>query len=118
MPCRARRLEEHEGAVDVGLDELTRSLEGAVDVGLRGEVHDHVDSRGELGHQRRVDDVALDETEAGVVAHRVEVARVARIGELVEDGHPVACVLAQGHAHELAADEPRPAGHQEMHNDP
>ena len=42
MPARARLLEQHVGAVDVGLDEVAGLLDRAVDVGLGGEVDDRV----------------------------------------------------------------------------
>ena len=64
MPARARRLEEDEGAEDVGLDELARRLDRAVDVGLGGEVDEGVAALDRLGDDVGVRDVAHDELAA------------------------------------------------------
>ncbi len=111
----AGRVHEHERSVDVGEDELPRRLERPVHVRLGGEVHDHVDVRRQLSHDVGVADVAADEPEARVGADRIEIALVAGVGELVEHDHRIAGVIAEGHAHELAADESRPTGDQQAH---
>ena len=60
----ARRLQQHEGAEDVGEDELAGRLDRAVDVGLGGEVDDGVAACDGFGDDAGIGDVALDELEA------------------------------------------------------
>ena len=62
-PVRARRLEQREGALDVGADELGRAVDAAVDVALGGEVHDRARPMGreQAVDQRPVADVAAHE---------------------------------------------------------
>ena len=59
MPRVARGLEQHVGAEDVGLDELARRLDRAVDVRLGGEVDDRVAALDAVGDGVAVGDVRL-----------------------------------------------------------
>ena len=66
----ARRLEQLEGADDVGLDEGAGVVDRAVDVALGGEVERPPSGRcsaKSAAHRGAVGDVALDEAEARVV---------------------------------------------------
>ncbi len=85
----ARGLEQRVDAHDAGVQEGGRLEDGAVDVRFGGEVDDGVVLGGELPHERLVGDVGLDEAVAlaggGVVGEAVQVGRVARVGELVDD---------------------------------
>ena len=65
MPRAPRRLEEDEGAVHVGLDELPGRLEGTVDVRLGGEVDDDVHVLGQRVDEPGVADVAVHERKFG-----------------------------------------------------
>jgi hypothetical protein len=75
-----------EGAHDVGLDELTRPMDGAVHMALGGKVDDR--ARPVLGqqtrHQRRITDVALHEHMARVALQTRQGFQVASVGEFVE----------------------------------
>ena len=109
---RSSGVEEHEGAEDIGLDEIARRLDRSVDVRLSGEVDDRVDpiERGRDGIA--VGDVPLDEVDA-VAIDSVEVLPAAGIGELVEDPHRLARVVVEPQADVGRADEPGPSGHKD-----
>lgn len=109
-------VDEGVGAQDVRTHELGAAVDGAVHMRLGGEVHHLVVPGHETADQFRVTDVALDEREAGVAAHGVEVGRTARVGELVEhgDGDVAGAVRAQQRTDVVGADEAGAAGHQEV----
>ena len=115
MLMLAGRVHEHERPIDIGEDELSRRLQRPVHVRLGGEVHDDVDARGQLAHDVGIADVAADEPESRIGADGLEIALVPGVGELVEHDHRIVGVIAEGHAHELAADESRPTGDQQAH---
>ena len=79
-------LEEVEGAEDVGVDEVSGGVDGAVDMGLGSEVKNGVEAVffKELSEEGGVLDIALDEVIARIVRDRVEVAGVAGVGKEVE----------------------------------
>ena len=107
----ARRVEELEGAHDVGLDERLGAVDRAVHVALGGEVQDGVGPvvADHLLHRRPIRDVRLDEVEAVAPGAVREALEVARVGELVDDHH-VGRGLVQDHAHQVRADEAGPSG--------
>ena len=82
----ARPLEQHVRPEDVGLDELGRAEDRAVDVRLGGEVDDGVAARAGPRDRLGVADVALDEPQS----QPVEVRRVAGVRQLVEHDDLVA----------------------------
>ena len=86
-------------------------VDRAVDVRLGGEVHHRARTvRGEEPvHERRVADVAAHEAVARVAAHRLEVAEVAGVGELVEVHHRLA-TRGEPVDDEVGADESGAAG--------
>ena len=79
-------VEQGLGADDVGHHEVGGAEDRAVDVGLGREVHDGVGGADEVVDEPRVEDVALDEGQPGIVADRRQVGEVAGVGELVQDG--------------------------------
>ena len=102
-------VEQHLRPEHVGEDELGRSHDRPVDVRLGGEVDDRVDAVGGPCDRSGIGDVALVE----VVLDALEVRAVAGVRQLVEDGDLVARLDET--AHELGADEARPAGDQHAH---
>jgi hypothetical protein len=80
-----RSVEQGLGADDVGHDEVRSAEYRPVDMRLGGEVDDCVDAGQHLVDEPDIEDVAFDEVEPRVVAHRVEVDDVASVGQLVED---------------------------------
>src|SRR5581483_9244474 len=106
LPSEAEQLVR---ADDVGLDELGRAQDRAVDVRLRGEVDDGAGPGRGGSDGSEVADVALDE----LAVATVEVRPVARVRQLVEDDD----LVAGGHEalREVRADEPGTAGDEHAH---
>ena len=106
VPVGADGFEQAEGADDVGLDEVFRAVDAAVDVRFGGKIDDG--ARLVLGEQPgdevEVADVALDEEVARVALQGGEVLEVAGVGQRVEvdDG---LIGLGQPVEDEVAADE-------------
>src|SRR5581483_11826206 len=99
-----RPLEQYLRAQHVGADELGRVEDGAVDVGLGGEVDDRLAAPGGSSHRVGIGDVADDERRV----HALEVGRVAGVRELVE--HDDLVPRRDETAHEVRADEAGAAG--------
>ena len=110
----ARRLEQHERAVDVGGDELARVPDRAIDVGLGGEVHDDVGVLDERRRDRRIGDVPLHEAVARVVLHALEILEPAGVGQLVERRDLPVGMRRERVADEVGADEAGAAGNQDL----
>jgi hypothetical protein len=77
---------------------------------LRCKVDDGIRLGDYGGHRVVAGDIRLDEPETGVVPHRIEVPEVAGVGQLVQDGDAGLGVPGEVVAGEGAADEPGPAG--------
>ena len=108
---RAHGFEQVEGADDVGLDEVFRTMDTAVDVRFGGEIDDGAGLvvGEEIHHEIEVADVAVDEHVTGVAIQRGEVLEIARVGKRVEvDDRLVR--LRQPVEDEVAADEASTAG--------
>ena len=113
-------LEQRPGAHHVGLDERARRVDRAVDVRLRGEIHDRADTvlRQQSFQQRLVADIALHEHVARVAIQRPQVLAVAGVGQLVQD-HDLRCGPAiEREAHEIGAYEAGPSRYQQPHRIP
>jgi hypothetical protein len=112
----ADSFEQAEGADDVGLDEVFRAMDAAVDVRFGGEINDG--ARLVLGEQPgdkiEIADVALDEEVARVAAQGCEVLEIAGVGEHVEDEDGF-IGLGQRVEDEVAADEASTAGDENSH---
>lgn len=105
----AARLEQPHHALHVGVQERLGIGDGAVDVGLGGEVDHGVAPGHHRAQQRFVADVAHHELHP-VLGEPGDVGGVARVGELVQHGHAHARALAHHPAHEVGPHEPAPAG--------
>ena len=85
-PIAARRLEQREGADDVGLDEVGRARDRAVDVAFGREMHDPVGP--ELGdrllHRSAVADVGMQEAVVRLALDRSQRRQVAGISERID----------------------------------
>ncbi len=102
-------VEQHLGAEDVGHDELGGPADRAVDVRLRGEVHDRVAPHGGLLDGAMIGDVALVE----LVGDPGEVLAIPGVGQLVE--HDDLVLRLHETADEVRADEPGAAGDEHAH---
>ena len=106
------------GAEDVGLQEDARILDGAVHVALRREVDDRV---GLFFLEDAVDgvpvaDVGLAEAEVGLVHHGCQRGQVARIGQLIDAGHPISWVVFHVVMDKVSADKSGAAGDDDCHS--
>ena len=94
--------------VHVGAHELAGAVDGAVDVGLGGEVEDDV-GRGlaqSVATDVAIADVALDEAVARVVGDGGEVVEIAGVGEPVVDDDLGLGLVFEQVVDEVRADEP------------
>ena len=88
-PARvARRVEQRQRPVHVGVQERRLVDDAAIDVRLGGEVHDHVDPllAQQARHRLAVGDVAALEAHARVREQIGQVREIAGVGEQI-DGH-------------------------------
>ena len=110
IPVTPCRLEEDEGADDIGLDKGSGAVDGAVDVTLGGKVDDG--PRPVLPQEGRdelpVTYITLDKGVAFVAAEAGQALEVAGVGEEVEVDHR-GNVTLPGHEHEVRTDEARTA---------
>ncbi len=115
-PMGQRRIEHGVGAHHVGLHEGARTVDGAVDVTLGGEVHDRLwhELRERRSHRSPVADVRLNQPIAAVGRHLFQRIRARGIGELVDVEHLVP-ELTHQHPHEGRTDESGAAGDQYAH---
>ena len=104
------RVEQDLRALDVRRHELGRTLlDRLLDVRLGGRVDDHVDAVDELGDERGVANVAVDERQALVAHHVGEVLEIAGVRQRVERDHLVPRVRQQVADH-VRGDEAGAAG--------
>jgi hypothetical protein len=115
QPEGPRGLQEVEGADHVGLHEGRGAVDGAVHVALGGQVHHR--TRPMLGQgaveRRPIQQVRPHEAVERGVRDRRHVGEVPGIGQRVEVDDLVP--PRHGEPHDRRPDEPRPAGHQELH---
>jgi hypothetical protein len=106
-----RHLQQRVRAVDAGLDEGVGVHDGAVDVGLGGEVDDGVDVVGAHGGGDvvAVTDVAAHELITRVVLDGQKVVEVAGIGQFVIDHNAVRLRLGQQVVNKVGTNEARSA---------
>ena len=85
-PMGERGLEQHTSPLDIGLDEISRTVDRSVDMGFRREVQNGVGV--ELAQQRvyrlPIADIGLAKRITGARFDRPERAQIGRIGELVD----------------------------------
>ena len=111
VPVGTDGFEQAEGADDVGLDEVFRAVDAAVDVRFGGKIDDGAGLvLGEqFGDEVEIADVALDEDVARIALQSGEVLEVAGVGQRIEvDDRFIR--LRQPVEDEIAADEAGAAG--------
>ena len=109
----ARRLQQPHCAFHVGGDEWFRIGDGIIVVRFRGEVHNGVAFRHQTVEQRGVADIPHHQFDLRLRQSR-DVLRIARIRQLVQYGDVHVRMIARHVPHEIGADEPTSAGHQNM----
>ena len=111
-------LQQGEGALDIGADEIGRPVQGSVHMRLGGEVHDG--ARAVIGQQLRkqglVADIAVHELVIGPAIQTGQVVRISRIGQGIEGEHRLglpglAGLCTQPVENEICADEAGAACH-------
>src|SRR5579859_8177949 len=109
-------LEQRVGADDVGVYEGIRTIDGAVHVGLGGEMHHRVDGAfaHQLVHQRLIADVAVHEAETLAPFQPCQVEAAAGIGERIQHRDPVGRVSRRPVVHEVGAYEAGAAGDKQL----
>ena len=113
---RERGFQQHIGADHVGVDEIGRAIDRAVDMALRRQMHDGIgiEASKRFGDGRTIADVGAAETKARMVLHRSERGEIAGIGQLVDDEHVVLGVADQM-PHQRRSDKTRAAGNHNLH---
>src|SRR6266852_2216116 len=113
----ARLFQQHQHAVDIGLNEGSRFHQRAVDVCLGGEINDHIDAIAVcFGNVGRIRDVSVNETVILVAFVFREILANASVGQLVEiHDAGVASILAEDEADEIRSDETGTAGDEITH---
>ncbi|MCY1398211.1 hypothetical protein D9M71_132370 [compost metagenome] len=114
-PVAASSFQQCIGAHDIGLDELGRSIDGAIYMRFGGQVHHR--SGAELGEylvqSRYIADICLIEVIARRAVHIGQRLQVAGIGELVDVGDLVIGILDQVTNHRRS-DEAGSAGYEDF----
>ena len=108
---RPRRLEQHEGADDVGVDERPRAVNRSIDVRLRREVEHRGRPvfREDPGHRLDVRDVGLHEGDPRTPERRLQIAQAAGVGQLVENDETIGGMV-EGVLDKVGADEAGSSG--------
>ena len=106
-------LQQEVRAEDVGLDEVAGLHDGAVDVRLGGEVDDRLAALGRTRDGIGVADRAVHEAVALAVGDLGQVRGIAGVRERVEVDDLDVVVASEQAPHEMRADEPAAAGHED-----
>ena len=117
-PPGARGFEQCIGAGDIGIDESARPVDGAIHMGFRREMHDGIRRMGgkEPVHRGAIPDISLYKGIIGRIRHLGHIIETGRIGQRVE----VDDLMPGTHRlpHHGRADEPGPAGDDQLHAAP
>ena len=117
MPAGA--IEHHTSANHVGVNEILRGINAAIDMGFGSEINDGVELvlGHELIHLIGIGDVALEKFVAIAVllGHAIEVGEVAGVGQDIDIREVSRLVMFQNVANKVAANETAAAGYQNAH---
>src|SRR6516162_7934270 len=118
-PMGERRLEQHTSPLDIGFDEISRTVDRSVDMGFRREVQNGVGV--ELAQQRAdrlpIADIGLAKRITGARFDSPKRAQIRRIGELV-DIQNRGIQLADEQPTNRRADKAGATRHQNLHRPP
>ena len=119
-PCRRAAFEQDARADHVGVNEILRRIDAAIDMRFGGEIDhgkklvlDH-----ELVHLVRIGDVGFEKFVAFAMFfdHTIEIGEVAGVGENVDVRHQGRLVMLQNVANKIAPDESAATGHENAHS--
>ena len=115
-PVGAGGFQQAVGADDIGLDKRRRAVDGTVDMGFGGQVHDGVrlKLRQRGANRRLIDYIGLQELVARVIRDAGQGLQVTGVGQLVEVEHLVLGVVEQM-ADQCRANKARATGDQNTH---
>ncbi len=117
MPAGA--IEHHTGTNHVGVNEILRGINAAIDMGFGSEINDGVELvlGHELIHLIGIGDVGLEEFVAIAVllGHALEVGEVAGVGQDIDIREVSRLVMFQNVANKVAANETAAARYQYAH---
>ena len=115
----AGTIEQHTGANHIGVDEILRRINTAIDMGFGREINNGVELV--LGHQLihlvGMSDIGLEEFVAIAVllGHALEVGEVAGVGQDIDIREVSRLVMFQNVANKVAANETAAARYQNAH---
>ena len=118
-PVPTCRIEQHAGADNIGVDEIQRRINAAIDVRFGGEIDDRVKLM--LGHERvhliSVGDIGFEKlvTLAMFFDYAVKIGEITRVSEHVDVGHGRGLVMLQNIPNKIAPDEAAATGYQNAH---
>jgi len=113
MPSRC--IEQHARADDIGVDEILRGIDAAIDVRFGGEINDGIELM--FGHQGihliGIRDIRFEEfvTIAMLLRYTCEIRQIAGIGEYIDVGYVSRLVMFQNVANKVAPNEAAAARH-------
>ena len=118
FPIGTRGLQQRVGAGDVRLDERARPVDGTVDMGFCGQMHDRVGlvRLERCRHRVRVADISLYKGVIGAFGSFCHVIETGGIGQFVDVDDAVPALNRQ--THHRRPDEPGPAGDDQFHDVP
>ena len=117
MPAGA--IEHHTGTNHVGVNEILRGINAAIDVGFGSEINDGVELvlGHELIHLIGIGDIGLKKLVAVAVLsrHTLEIGQIAGVGQNVDITDVGRLVMFQNVANKVAANETAAARYQYAH---
>ncbi|MCY1231189.1 hypothetical protein D9M72_436280 [compost metagenome] len=115
-PVSASRFQQREGANDIRLDELARTVDRPIHMAFGRKVNNstRLVGREELVQCIAVTDIRLREHVPRIILDRRQRLPIARIGELVDVDDPIRRFVAQPCQNEIGANEPGAPSDQNM----
>ena len=109
----ACRLQQAEGAIDIGTHEIAGAVDRAIDMAFGGEMHDRTRPvlRQQRPHERAVADIAPHKDMTRIAGQRRKIGGVTRISQFVQIDHRL-ITARKPVQHEVRADEAGTASHQ------
>ena len=112
-------IEQDAGADNVGMNEVERVVDAAVDVRFSGEIDDGV--KLVLGHERvhlvGIRDIGFEKFVAFAMFldHAIQIGKIARVSEHIDVGHVRRLVMLQNIPNKVAPDESTATGYKDAH---
>ena len=117
MPAGA--IEQHARADDIGVNEIERSVDAAIDMRFGREIDDRIKLM--LGHERihliGICDIGFEKFVAFAMFldHAVQIGEISRVSEHIDVGDVRRLVMLQNVPNKVAPDESTATGHEDAH---